>query len=429
MRQTDSFFSRALFAVTLAALAVTPLSAQDKSVDWPQFRGPSGMGVSGAKGLPVSWSQSENVIAKTELPGAGTSSPIVVGSKIYLTCYSGFNIPGQEGAMDDLKLHLVCLNRDDCSIAWTSDVVPKLPEQAKIRDDHGYASSTPACDGERIYVFFGKTGVFAFDLSGKKLWEADVGDELNGWGTAASPVLFGDLVIINASVESQSLVALNKLTGKEVWRFEGIKESWNTPVLVPVEGGKTELVVGIFGKVLGIDPATGEQLWSCNNDITWYVVPSIVAADGIVWSIGGRSGVAGIAVRAGGRGDVTKSHRLWTIRQGSNVSSPIIHEGHLYWMNDSMGIAYCADAKTGEVVYQERLNRAGQFYSSPVLADGKLYYVSRQGRVFVIAAQPKFELLATNDLSDRSTFNACPAISGDRILVRSDKYLYALGNK
>jgi outer membrane protein assembly factor BamB len=353
-----------------------------------------------------------------------------VGDKIFLTCFTGYGVPGQaRGDMNQLKLHLLCLNRDSGAILWTTDVVPKLPEQATIRDDHGYASSTPASDSERVYVFFGKTGVFAFDLAGKQLWQADVGSGLNGWGTATSPILFGDLVIVNASVESQSLVALDKKTGREVWRAKGIRDSWNTPVLVPLPGGKTELVVAIMGKVLGFDPASGRPLWSCANDITWYIVPSVVAHNGVVWSIGGRSGVAAVAVRAGGSGDVTQTHRLWTTQQGSNVSSPVIHEGHLYWMHENLGIAYCAEAMSGKVVYGERIDRAGQVYASPVLADGRLYYLSRAGRAIVLAARPKFERLAVNDLGDRSAFNASPAVTGNRLLVRSDRFLYCIGQK
>jgi outer membrane protein assembly factor BamB len=405
-------------------------AAQEKPRDWPQFRGPGSLGVSPSQGLPRSWNQQENVLWKTALPGPGTSSPIVVGEKVFLTCYSGYNVPGKaRGEPGQLRLHLVCLDRGSGKLLWNSEVAPKLPEQATIRENHGYASSTPAADGERVYVFFGKSGVFAFDLDGKQQWQADVGSELNGWGSASSPILFGDLVIVNASVESQSLVALDKKTGRERWRAPSIREAWNTPVLVPLQEGKHELVVAMPRKVVGFNPATGEELWSCGNDISWYIVPSVVAEEGVVWSIGGRSGVAAVAVRAGGRGDVTQTHRLWTSQKGSNVSSPIIHAGHLYWMHDSLGIAYCAEAKSGKIVYEERVAQAGQVYASPVLADGKLYYVSRSGRTFVLAAGPKYELLAVNSLGDTSTFNASPAVAGDRLLLRSDRFLYCLGGK
>lgn len=410
-----------------AADAAKP--AEDKSADWPQFRGPAG-GVSSAKGLPATFSQTENIVYKTELPGAGTSSPIIVGSRIYLTYYTGFNVPRQAGKMEDLKLYLLCLNRADGKQIWSTEVAPKLPEQARIRDDHGYASSTPACDGDSLYVFFGKSGVFAFDLEGKQRWRADVGSGLSDWGSAASPLLYQNLVIINASVESQSLVAFDKKTGKEVWRAGNIREAWNTPILVPLKGGKTELAVGVQGKVLGFDPASGQQLWSCNNDIGWYIVPTMVSADGVIWGLGGRSGVAGLAIRAGGRGDVTKTHRLWTSMKGSNVSSPIIHQGHLYWMHEGLGVAYCAEALSGKIVYEERVGgRIENIYASPVLADGKIYYIARNGKVVVVAAKPTFEKLAINDLGDRSMFNASPAVAGNHLFIRSDTHLYCIGQK
>lgn len=403
------------------------LGAAAENLDWPQFRGASGQGVSTARGLPTRWSEQENVVWKTALPGAGTSSPIIIGTRVFLTCYSGYAVPGRgRGSMDDLKLHLVCMDHDDGKIAWTVDIAPKLPEQPTIRDEHGYASSTPASDGERVYVFFGKTGVIAFDLNGKEQWRADVGSKLHGWGSGNSPVLHGDLLFINASVESDSLYALDKKTGKEVWRARGIRESWNSPILVRVGGGKTELVVAIMGKILGFDPATGELLWSCATDIGWYMVPSLVAHDGVVYAIGGRTGGA-LAVRSGGRGDVTATHRVWTGKKGSNVSSPIVHDGHLYWMHENLGIAYCADVKTGQIVYEERIAGADQVYASPVLADNKLFYLTRSGRSLVVAAKPQFELLANNRLGERTTFNASPAVAGGRLFIRSDKALYCLG--
>jgi outer membrane protein assembly factor BamB len=205
-----------------------------------------------------------------------------------------------------------------------------------------------------------------------------------------------------------------------------MKESWNTPILVPVDGGKQELVVAIFGKVLGFDPATGEQLWSCKTDIGWYMVPSLVNDKDVVYCIGGRTGGA-LAVRAGGRGDVTESRRLWTLSKGSNVSSPLLHGGHLYWLHENLGIAYCVEAATGKLVYEERLANAGQFYGSPVLADGRIYAFTRNGRGFVLAAKPQFEQLARNELGDRSSFDASPAVDGSRLLIRSDKFLHCLG--
>jgi len=406
---------------------LTAADAPSRSANWPAFRGPGGMGISTARDLPTTWSDTENIAWKVPLPGAGASSPIVFGDRIYLTCYTGFFVPGEEGGSQaDLKRHLLALKRTDGSTIWDKLVAAKLPEEDRIRD-HGFAANTPAADADGVYVFFGKSGVFAFDHDGNQKWQADVGSKTHGWGTSASPVIYGDLLFINASVESDSLIALDRRTGREKWRAGGIRESWNTPVVVTAKSGRKELIVATQGKVLAFEPETGESLWSCKTDIGWYMVPSVVADDGIVYVLGGRSGVAALAVRAGGNGDVTESHRLWTSIKGSNVSSPVYLNGHLYWMHEQRGIAYCAKADTGTIVYEQRLEGAGQVYSSALLANGNLYYLTREGRTFVLAAKPQFKQLAANDLRDRSTFNASPAVDGNRLLIRSDKFLYCIG--
>lgn len=415
---------RVAVCVLTTSLSLRAVAAEP---DWAAFRGPSGMGVSSTKGLPVTWGSSENIAWKTPLPGPGASSPIVFGDRIYLTCYTGFFVPGESGgSQENLKRHLLAINRKDGKLVWNTAVAAKLPEEDRIRD-HGFAANTPAADAERLYVFFGKTGVFAFDHDGKELWQADVGSKTHGWGTSASPVLYKDLVFVNASVESDSLYALDRKTGKEKWRAKGIRESWNTPVLVTAKSGRQELIVAAKGNVLAFNPDNGEPLWSCKTDIGWYMVPSVVAHDGIVYCLGGRSGVAGLAVRAGGSGDVTESHRLWTSVKGSNVTSPVFHDGHLYWMHEQRGVAYCVKGESNELVYEERLERAGQVYSSALLADGRIYYLTRDGRTFVIAAKPGFQQLASNDLRDGSIFNGSPAVDGSRLLIRSDKFLYCLG--
>lgn len=393
--------------------------------DWTQFRGPN-QGHSAEKTLPTTWSASENVAWKTPLPGAGTSSPIFVGDKIYLTAYSGFNIPGDPGDMNALKLHLVALDRKSGKLLWTKDVAPKLPEQPKIRDEHGYASSTPASDGKRIYCFFGKTGAKAFDLTGKELWTSDLGDRLHGWGSATSPVLVDNLVLVNASVESESLVALDAATGKEAWRARGIKESWSTPLLAKSKEGRSELLLPMMGKIHGLDPKTGASLWTCETKIPWYMVPVGVAADGVSYWIGGRSGGA-FAARMGGSGDVSATHRVWTAEKNSNVPSPLLKDGHLYFAGNADGIAYCLEASSGKLVYNERLPRADTIYASPILGDGKIYYLARNGRTFVVAAAPQFKLLATNDLNDGSLFHAAPVTADGRLFIRSNKFLYCVG--
>lgn len=399
---------------------------QGADADWQAFRGNDGMGRGADASLPLTWSASENVVWRTPLPGPGSSTPIVIGDRIHVTCFSGYNVPGQpRGSQSDLRLHLLRLDRKTGRIEWTRDIEPKLPEQETIRDGHGYATSTPVADADRVFAFFGKSGVHAFKADGTPMWQTDVGSEVNGWGSGASLLLMGERLIVNASVESEALHSLEAGTGRVVWKLGGIKESWNTPVAVS-HGGRTELVLAIHGWVLGVDPETGRERWRCATGIPWYMVPSLVAHDGVVYAIGGRPG-GSLAVRLGGSGDVTATHRMWTSSRGSNVSSPLYHEGRLYWMHDNLGVAFCADAKTGEIVYQERLDRAGQVYGSPVLNAGRILYPARNGTIHVVATGSKFERLASNSMGERGEFNASPAVAGDRLFLRSDRYLYCVG--
>jgi outer membrane protein assembly factor BamB len=414
-------------AACLLAIALPAVCA-----DWPQFRGPHGLGIATEKNLPSTWDAESNIAWKTELPGPGGSSPIVVGDKVFLTCYTGYGLEkDQPGDMKDLKRHLVCLDRRGGKVLWTKVVpaaLPETPYQGPYVTLHGYASSTPASDGERVYVFFGKSGVFAFDLEGKQLWQASVGAGTHGWASATSPALHKDLVIVNASVESRSLVALNKSDGKVAWTAKGVENSWSTPLVVSVPKGRDELIVCAPDELKAFDPQTGEKLWSCQfKGNIGYVCASPVAHEGVVYAmrLGGT-----LAVRAGGKGDVSDSHLLWAINRGSNVTSLVYHDGHLYWADDNGGYVHCATADKGAVVYRQRLAELDRTYASPVAADGKLYYVGREKGAFVLEAGPKFNLVTHNTIKDDpSVFNGSIAVSNGQLLLRSDRYLYCIGKK
>lgn len=408
--------TRLLTAAFLCGLLTTTTLAGD----WLGFRGPGGQGLSTEDNLPSSWSESENLSWKAVLPGPGASSPITLGKHIYLTCYSGFGHGTDGSDVQGLRLHLVCLNRADGSQAWSKEIMPKQPESGRVRD-HGYAGPTPVTDGESLFVFFGKSGVFKFTLAGEQIWNADVGSGTHGWGCGTSPVLYKDLVIVNASVESGSLYAINKADGSVAWKAGGMQASWNTPHMVTV-GDKQEVVVSVKGKLLAFDPANGDSLWTCRG-IQDYVCPSIVSQDGVVYAIGGRTSRC-FAVKAGGRGNVSETHLLWEAKAGSNVSSPAIHDGHLYWVSDRNKVAYCVELKTGDIKYSERFK--GQPYASTVIGDGKVYIVTRFSGTFVLAAKPEFELLSQNKFDDDSRFNASPVISGKQLLIRSDRFLYCI---
>jgi outer membrane protein assembly factor BamB len=402
-------------------IAVLPVAT---SADWLQFRGPNGAGIAPDKATPVTWSGDSNIAWKTEMPGHGSSSPIVVGDKVLLTTYSGYGLDRDEpGEQKNLKRHLVCVDRMNGKILWKTDVPAVLPEAAyqSYHLYHGYASSTPISDGKNVWVFYGKTGVFCYDLDGKQIWAESVGEGKYGWGVGLSPILYKDTVIINASTESGAMIALNKATGKEIWKTKGISESWSTPTLVKLPDGKTELVVSGSSKILGFDPDTGKELWFAKS-FNWYVCPSVIAHDGVIYALQNSTAVA---VKAGGRGDVTKTHTVWQKKFGATVTSMVFHDGHVYWAND--GTAYCLKAADGTEGYRERLKNGGDFYASPLLADGKLYYVSRQSGAYVVEAGPNFKLLAHNSLSDKSIFNASLAVSHSQLFLRSDRYLYCVG--
>ena len=418
---------RQIAALILCAFTVAAADASD----WAGFRGPGGLGVSAETGLPVEWSAQKNILWKLPLPGPGASSPVVVGRRVFVTCYSGYALDAKEpGAMKELKRHILCANLGNGKILWKKEIEPQLPEHKYEGEGsyHGYAASTPASDGERLFVFFGKSGVFCFDLDCKQLWHAYVGKGTNGWGSGASPILYKNLLIVNASVESGTMVALDKLTGKEVWKAPGISAAWNTPLLTTGPTKAIELVISVHKKIVSLNPDTGKELWHADG-VDRYVCPSVVAHDGVIYAIGG--GHTSLAVRTGGQGDVTETHGLWRMQKGSNVGSPIYHEGHLYWASESNGLVHCQEAATGRFVYSERLSPAsGRIYASPVLVDGKLYYVSQEHGAYVVAAQPKFQQLAHNVIEDdKSRTNASPAVADGRFLLRTDRCLYCIGKR
>jgi outer membrane protein assembly factor BamB len=394
------------------------------------FRG-DWTGKSSATDLPTEWDADNNIVWKQELPGPGTSTPIVLDGRIYLTCYSGYAESADDpGNKEDLVRHIVCLDRATGEILGAKKFKAKMPEsdyQPGNNSKHGYASSTLTTDGERLYAFFGISGVYCLDLRGNEIWHAEVGMGTHGWGSATSPLLYKNLVIVNASIECSAMIALDKMTGKEVWRVDGITKCWASPVLVDTEDGKQELVLNVPKQLTGYDPATGEELWHCEGIPDSYVCPSVIAEGTVAYAIGGRKNTA-IAVRTGGRGDVTDSHVLWRMGKGSNVTSPVYLDGYLYWFHER-GTAICLNAENGEVVYEERLEpRLDLMYASVLAADGKLYGLSRQDGTYVLAAKPKFEQLTVNKFADDSTrANACPIVSDGQILLRTDRAIYCIG--
>ena len=431
-------FQRSLALLLL--VVITQGAGLSTATDWPQFRGPAASGLSADSKVPDTWSDTSNLAWKVALPGPGSSSPIVVGERVFVTCYSGYGVPKTNGGdLKSLQRHLVCVDRTNGQIRWTKSVAGKLPEdgyQGYITE-HGYASGTPVADDERVYCFFGKSGVVAFDLEGNQLWQTNVGMESSNrrWGSGASLILHQDILIVNASEESQSVRGLNKRTGKELWKAAAatLELAYGTPAIVTLKDQRQELVVAVPGEVWGLNPETGKLQWFAEHSLTGNICPSIIADGQTIYVFGGFRSAGCLAVRAGGKGDVTRTHVEWTSRNSSYVATPVLHEGHLYWISDN-GQAFCLEAKTGKLIYRERvtaLKSVGRpVYASPIIADGKIYVPSRWEGVVVLAARPVYKVLAQNQFtSDDSDFNGSPAISQNQLFVRSNRYLYCIANK
>ena len=425
-------------AWVLAAAVASPAAGGD----WPRFRGPGGEATSDGTALPTTWSESQNLKWKLALPGAGSSSPIVFGDRVFVTCYSGYGMDARNpGNKRDLMRHLVCVDRNSGKVAWSQAVSAAVGEsdyRGYLRE-HGYASSTPVSDGKSVFVLFGKTGVLAFDMAGKKLWQAKVGTQSNmkGWGSAASPILYKDTVIVSAAEEGRAIFAFDKATGKQVWKAaaNSLELAFGTPSLVTV-GGTTELVLAVPGEVWGLNPDTGKLQWYAQTGIGGNVSPSVTAVGGMVYVTGGYPQLGSAAVRAGRAGtskDVTKTNVVWTTSDASYVATPIVHKGYLYWLDDR-GTAYCLNAATGKQVYRQRLSGtvrgsgSGRVcYASPVRVGDELYVVSRAGGTYIFDAAPTFKQIAQNRFaSDTSDFNATPAISNGQLFLRSNRFLYCV---
>lgn len=410
--------TRFAFVLSFATLFVISTA----QADWPGFHGPAGDGIAAAA-APVQWGDEENIAWKAALPGVGASSPVIVAGKIFLTA--------SEGGAADVKRHVICFEAATGKQLWDVTVESELPEQDRIREEHGYASSTPVATASRLFVFFGKSGVFAFDHSGKQLWNTKVGSKLNGWGSAASLTLHGTTLLVNASVESQSLIALDGSTGQEVWKAEGIKDSWHAPVVGKSAEGREEIILAMLNEVRGFDAKSGTELWRWKTSIPWYMCPQPIVKDGIVYCVGGRTGNGGLAIRLGGGGDVTETHRLWVLNKGTNVPSPVLHGGHLYFVHEGRGAMNCVDLKTGEFVFSEELSpNPGSVYASLMLAGGKIYCLGRGGKMMIIEAGPKLNVLGSATLENgRGMFNASPVADGGRLYLRSNQWLYCIGGK
>ena len=411
-------FSWLISGILTAGIQVLPASA----ADWAGFRGPGSRGISDDTSVPTEWNDSKNLLWKAKLPGKGYSSPIVVGDHVFVTCYSG-----DGGDLSGLQRHLTCMDRKTGEEVWSKAIPSTSQERAipRFAGTPGYASNTPVSDGERIYVLFGNSGMFAFDLSGKQIWQKDVGSESAAmFGSASSPILYKDNVIVPAGSESESIRALNKATGEEAWKTEAstLSRSYSTPIIVKNPEGSDEMLLSVPQEIWSLNPDSGTLKWYAGTRVDTGACPVLVAGDGVVFAVGGRSG-GRTAVKIGGKDDVTDSNVVWSKTGGAYVPSPVLHNGHLYWVTDR-GVVNCVDIKTGEEAGRKRLG--GQYYASIMLIGKRLYAVSRFEGTYILEATPELTQVAHNKLTDESDFSASPAVSDGQLFIRSDAQLYCV---
>ena len=388
------------------------LPAPGAERQWPRWRGPGGMGLSAETDLPVRWSPTENVAWKTELPGQGNSSPVIWDERIFLT--TAFDQGGRRS--------LLCVSRADGAILWVVDA-PAVPPEGRVIQKNGYASATPAVDGERVVVFFGNGGLAAFDLEGKLLWHHPLPPFDAMHGTGASPLIHGDLVILFQEQSSKpSLgIAVDKRTGERRWRIEREPAlGWCTPLALRI-AGRDQIVHGASKMLVAYDPVTGAEIWSSRGP-THEVIPTVIAGHGLIFCASGRSGPM-LAIRPDGTGDLGAKGIAWSSPRGApHVPSPVLSGELLYQVND-LGILTCFRARTGEVLFQKRLG--GTFSASPVAAGGNVYFTSEDGDTTVVRAGPDLEVVSVNSLGETTLASA--AVLGGQIFIRTAKRLWAIG--
>jgi outer membrane protein assembly factor BamB len=439
--------------LALAAFNLSQTQAKPPSSNWPQWRGPESQGVSAEKNLPTEWSDTKNVLWKTPIAGLGYSQPIIWDKKVFLTtAVEGAAAPAEHKPPKHMlgetefkhpewygsdKIHtfkVLCLDRDSGKVLWekTSYEGPVFDHRHKRGT---YAAPTPVTDGKYVITYFGSEGVYCYDFNGKLVWQKNLGGiSTFGMGVGTSPVLHGDLVILNCDQslgkpKDSFMVALDKKTGKEVWRVtRPVQGSWATPVIVKTST-RAEMLVSGNEFLISYDPATGKEFWRATGLKSHAIATPVVLGDLAVFSSGYPAKVI-TAVKLGGSGVIDGTDKIaWKYNKGTAyVPSPILYGDHVYLMSDA-GILTCLNAKTGEIIYEGgRVPVATKFYgASPVAFEDKILLTSDDGDTFVIKAGPKHEVLGTNSLGE--PVRTSIAIADGKLFVRGEKNLYCIGKK
>lgn len=410
-----------IYLLVTACAGGMALAPAARAADWPRFRGPDGLGHCEETGLPVHWGPGD-VAWRAELEGRGFSSPCIADGRIFLTTAR---------RTDDGQIERIvfCLDRTDGHLLWRQVAWTGEPE--KIHRMNSYATPTCATDGRHVVAFFGPGGIHAYDVDGKPLWSRDLGSFPGPWGTGASPILVGRLVIQNCDAAGpSSLIALDVDTGKTAWktdRGERPRGGWNTPFVIDADG-RRELILNGESGVRGYDPADGHEFWFCES-FNGRGTPIPAYGHGLLYVISGLAGDA-YAVRPGGEGDVTDTRMAWHTRRrgGRDLSSPILVGDYLFVVNMA-GIATCYRAGDGKQLWQERLD--GNFSASPIVAAGLVYIQNEAGQTLVIKPGDTLEVVARNDLGapEGELFRSTLAPSDGQLFFRSDGVVYCVGKR
>jgi outer membrane protein assembly factor BamB len=430
--------------VTTVLLTV-PVQADD----WPHWRGPASTGIAAPSALPSAWSATENLAWQVPLAGAGVSSPIVSGTRVFVSSQSGdgrrrdgrhptLTQGGDPAAAGEVSLQrrattdgvsfiLEAFDRSSGKRLWIHEMAAE-GELPPVHDKHNLSSSSPVTDGERVYAWYGTGQLVALDMNGKPAWSKNLAKEYGPfniqWGHSSSPVLFQDsLILLCYHSNASYLLSLDKRTGAVKWKVDKAagQESYSSPTVVPGPSG-AELIVNSSIGVESLDPATGKSLWTY-PEVNRFPIPVAMVDGGMLYLSRGYRSSPFMAVRLGGRGDITGTHVAWRVPTGGPYVSSLVHYQGLIYMSTDNGILSAVDAKNGERLWQERVG--GTFSASPIAGDGKIYFVSAGGETIVIKAGRTFEIVSRNKLDGH--FVASPAAGGGKVFLRADDRLYAVG--
>ena len=435
---------RTLLVLTILAPATFAQSAKDAADNWHQWRGPDATGVSRSGKPPVEWSESKNIQWKIEVPGDGSSVPIIWGDKVFITSAvnTGKVDPSLPAPEDQKKkpsnpfnvknpntsfeYTTFCFDRNAGKQLWKDVAIEKIPHEG-VHRDNDFASASPTTDGQRLWVWFGSAGLYCYDLSGKQLWKKQFGEVRMGalLGEGSSPVFHkGKLILVRDSAEQSYIMCLDASTGDEIWRKsrdEG--NAWATPRVV-THSGKTQVVMPGTNAIRSYDIENGDIIWQCSG-LTSNAIPCPVVDGDVVYCMTGYKGHKVMAVPLSSKGSLSGDKIVWSGTKGTPyIASPVLYAGRLYFNKSLQNILTCLDAKTGEeVIGQTRLPTTG-IYASPVAASGHIYFTDRKGTTIVLESGDVLDIVAENKLDER--FDSSGAIAGNQLFLRGARHLYCI---